>query len=155
MTYDLNLNKLSKFVEGMGLNVVGGKFAPPTIGDLPKVAEVRIGSDEVDFERQEDDFIEYVSPILRNRGQDRFTFGIIPSVPLNKMHSASKQSPREELVRGIALIRLLTDNGEEIFGQRDFFCHGPFAGERDYQSFFSCAGKALLAVAKEMNEQAV
>jgi hypothetical protein len=143
------LKTISAVAEQLGLNVVGGRFAPPTLGDLPESFSIRVKSEGVKFDREsahandESELIEYSSAKHRGRDGQVFQFVIIPAVNFNALHESLRQKSSSELVRGVTYIRIIGSGEHQVTAQRGFVCHGPFAGERDFATYLECAAKSL------------
>lgn len=143
------LKTISAVAEQLGLNVVGGRFAPPTLGDLPESFSLRVKSEGVKFDREsahandESELIEYSSAKHRGRDGQVFQFVIIPAVNFNALHESLRQRSSAELARGVTYIRVVGPEDHQVVAQRGFVCHGPFAGERDFATYLECAAKSL------------
>lgn len=143
------LKTISGVADRIGLNVVGGRFAPPTLGDLPDSFTIQVKSESVKFNREpahandESELIEYSSAKHRGRDGQVFQFVIIPAVNFNALHDSLRQKSSAELVRGVTYVRVIDSGEHQVAAQRGFACHGPFAGERDFATYLECAAKSL------------
>jgi hypothetical protein len=149
MMTDNEMRRISNAAQRAGLSVVGGRFAPPTLKDLPQHIELHVKSTPITLSLDDDnsaisdiDIVEYVSKRMRHRNGGFFQLVLIPGLLLRQLDS-SRQSAMTELTRGVTYVRKLSENGQQIAGQRDFLCHGPFTEEHDAQTFIACAEKSF------------